>query len=297
MPVLRRERGAAGVATGGRTHRSLARGLSVIEAVAALGGSATVSEISQWMGLPRSTTHHLLQALVDFGYLRQKRKAGAYSLAAKLFRILRCSWPPELLAKLARPVLDDLTCRTGEGTSLAILNGDGLTAMLLAKGDPDHPVRIVREIGDALPIHSTALGKVLVAWLPDREIDLLISRLALERKTARTRTDRAAFRLEMHRVKVAGFAIADEEQSEGIRSIATCVRDHTGRVCASLGVVGLKSQLAQHRLSEIRPILRAVADRLSVQLGFGATATCATIRGATSDSWHLGFGRGLPCGK
>ncbi len=273
MPVLRSKRGAAGIAPRERTHRSLARGLSTIEAVAALGGSATMSEISRRIALPRSTTHHLLHALVDLGYLRQERKAGAYSLAAKLFRILQSGWPPEQLAQIAGPFLDDLTCRTTEGTTLAILNGDGLTAKLLAKRDPDNPVRIVRKVGDTLPISSTALGKVLAAWLPDEEIDLLLSRLAVEAKTVWASTDAAAFRLEMGRIKATGFAIADEGPSEDIRGIATCVRDHTGTVCASLGVVGLKSNLSQHRVVEIRPVLRAVADALSSQLGFEPTAT------------------------
>jgi DNA-binding IclR family transcriptional regulator len=251
------------------THQSLERGLRVIEATAAIGGSATLSEIARKTALPRSTAHHILRALVEFGYLVQDRGARPYRLGPKLFRLTGHTWTKEQLAEISMPFLDDLSRRTGEGTSLAILR-DGVVTVV-AKRESEGPVRVVQEVGATRPIHCTAVGKALAAWLPDRELDGIIVRTVFAPKTPRTFTTPAAFRRELARIRATGFAIDNEEHIEGIRCIATPVRDHSGEVRASLCVVGPKSRLPQRRLAEIRQPLAAVAADLSARLGFGST--------------------------
>ncbi|HSB73476.1 MAG TPA: IclR family transcriptional regulator [Candidatus Methylomirabilis sp.] len=251
-----------------QTHQSLERGLRVLEATAAIGGAATVSEIARKTALPRSTTHHLLRALVDFGYLVQDGEARPYRLAPKLFRLTRRTWSKEQLAEIAMPFLDELSRRTREGTSLAILR-DGVVT-IVAKRESEGPVRVVQVVGAERPIHCTAVGKALAAWMPERELDGILERTTFQPKTARTITTTAAFRREMARIRATGFAIDNEEHVEGIRCIATAVRDHSGEVCASLCVVGPTSRIPQRRLSEIRKPLAAVAADLSARLGFGS---------------------------
>src|SRR5512145_305190 len=98
-----------------QTHQSLERGLRVIEATATIGGSATLSEIARKTALPRSTAHHILRALVDFGYLVQDGGARPYRLGPRLFRLTGHTWTREQLAEIAMPYLDELSRRTGEG--------------------------------------------------------------------------------------------------------------------------------------------------------------------------------------
>jgi IclR family acetate operon transcriptional repressor len=251
-----------------QTHQSLERGLRVIEATAAIGGSATLSEIARKTALPRSTTHHLLRALVEFGYLVQDGDARPYRLAPKLFRLTGRTWTKEQLAEISMPFLDELSGRVGEGTSLAILR-DGVVTVV-AKRESEGPVRVVQEVGAERPIYCTAVGKALAAWLPERELDGIMGRTIFDRKTARTIITPAALRRELARIRATGFAIDNEEHMEGIRCIATSVRDHTGDVCASLCVVGPTSRLPQRRLAEIRKPLAAVAADLSARLGYGS---------------------------
>ena len=99
-----------------QTHQSLERGLRVIEATAAVGGAATLSEIARKTALPRSTTHHIVRALVDFGYLVQDGDSRPYRLGPKLFRLTGTHWTGAQLAEMAMPFLDELSRRTGEGT-------------------------------------------------------------------------------------------------------------------------------------------------------------------------------------
>jgi DNA-binding IclR family transcriptional regulator len=252
-----------------QTHQSLERGLRIIEAIAAIGGSATLAEIARKIVLPRSTAHHLLHALVEFGYLDQDSDVRTYRLAPKLFRLTGRSWTKEQLAEISMPFLDELSRRTGECTSLAVLR-DGVVTVI-AKREPEGPVRVVQEIGATRPIYCTAVGKILAAWLPEQELDGIIRRTVFEQKTAKTITSTTAFLRELARIRAIGSATDNEEHIEGIRCIATPVRDYSGDVRASLCVVGPKNHLPQRRLSEIRQALIAVSADLSARLGYGST--------------------------
>ncbi len=251
-----------------QTYQSLKRGLWIIEVIATIGSSATLAEIARKTGLPRSTAHHLLRALVEFGYLVQDGGARAYTLAPKLFRLTRSSWTAEQLAEIAMPYLDELSRRTGEGTSLAVLRDDIVT--VIAKREPEGPVRVVQEVGARRPIYCTAVGKALAAWLPEQEIKGMIRRTVFERMTHNTITSPIAFLRELARIRATGFAMDNEEHIKGIRCIATPVRDHSGEVRASLCVVGPKNHLPQRKLPQIRETLAAVAADLSVRLGHGS---------------------------
>ena len=252
-----------------RTHLSLKRGLHIIEVISTIGGSATLAEVARKTTLARSTAHHLLRALVEFGYLVQEGDARTYTLAPKLFRVAGSTWTKEQLSEIAMPFLEALSRRTGEGTSLAVLR-DGVVTVI-AKREPEGPVRVVQEVGTTRPIYCTAVGKVLAAWLPERELDGVIRRTAFEGKTAKTITSPAAFRRELARIRATGFAIDNEEHIEGIRCIATPVRDYSGEVRASLCIVGPRSHLPQRRLMELRQVLADVSVDLSARLGHGST--------------------------
>ncbi len=249
------------------SYQSLKRGLLVIEVIADFGGSASVSEIARKTALPRSTVHRLLRSLIEFGYLVQDGEARPYKLTPKLFQLTRRTWTQAQLAEISVPFLDELSSRTGEGTSLAILREGVVT--IVAKRDSEGPVRVVQKVGATRPIYCSAVGKTLAAWLPERELDGIISRIVFEQMTPKTITTPAAFRRELARIRETGFAIDNEEHIEGIRCIASPVRDESGEVCASLCVVGPKNRLSLRRLKELRKSLAAVASDLSVRLGYG----------------------------
>jgi len=251
-----------------QTYQSLKRGLRILEIIATIGSSVTLAEIARKTNLPRSTAHHLLRALVEFGYLVQDGDVRTYTLAPKLFRLTRSTWTTEQLAEIAKKYLDDLSSRTGEGTSLAVLR-DGVVTVI-AKREPEGPVRVVQEVGARRPIYCTAVGKALAAWLPEQEIEGLIRRTVFERRTHNTITSPVAFRRELARVRATGFAVDNEEHIKGIRCMAAPVRDHSGEVCASLCVLGPKNHLPQRKLPQIREALAAVAAGLSARLGYGS---------------------------
>ena len=251
---------------GSTTHRSLERGLRVLEVIAANGTVAGVADIARRSGLHRSTTHHLLRTLVDLGYLRQDRSSRGYELSSKLFHLTGRTWTPEQLGAIAEPLLAELTQEIGEQSSVAAYR-DG-SVRIVAKRDADGPVRVVQRIGAERPIHASAVGKAIVAFLPQHELATLLSHLEFPPLTPRTIVTRADFEAELRRIRAAGVAHDDEEHSDGIRCIAAPAFAYTGQVVASLCVLGPKSRMTRQRLRELKPIVLGYARMLSEQLGW-----------------------------
>ena len=139
----------------GSTHRSLERGLAVLEIVAASEGPASLTETARRVGLHRSTAHHLMQTLVGAGYLRQEKGSRGYELTPRLFQLTGRMWNAEQLGEIAQPFLEELTRSTGEGTSVAAWINGAVT--IVAKREADGPVRVVQSIGVDRPIYCTAL--------------------------------------------------------------------------------------------------------------------------------------------
>jgi DNA-binding IclR family transcriptional regulator len=248
------------------THQSLERGFRLLEAVAAHGGPTTLAETSRRVGLHRSTAHHLFQTLVGLGYLHQCPVTRRYELSAKLFRLTGRSWTPEQLGEIAEPFVVELTRRTGEGSSLAAWRTGVIT--IVAKCDPDGPVRVVQNLGAQRPIHATAVGKATIAWLPIDELGATLEGITYQRFTPKTILTRPQFEGELRRVRAAGHAVDDEEHVEGIRCIAAPVFGHSGHVLGALCILGPKSRMTHQRLRELRVPLLEVARALSERLGW-----------------------------
>jgi DNA-binding IclR family transcriptional regulator len=256
----------SGVAEAARmTHRSLERGLHVLEVIAASGGLISLAEISRRTGLHRSTGHHLLQTLVGTGYLRQDAATRSYELSPKLFQLTGRTWTPEQLGVIAQPIVAELARLTGEGASLAAYR-DGVVK-IVAKCDHEGPVRVVQDVGAERPIHATAVGKAIVAFLPAAELEGLLARLTYERYTPRTIVQRNELEAELRRIRASGCANDDEEHVEGIRCVAAPVRIYSGQVVASLCTLGPKNRMTRVRLRELHEPLLRLATAISERLG------------------------------
>jgi len=250
------------------THRSLERGLAVLEAVAAAGRAASLAETARRVGLHRSTVHHLLQSLVGAGYLRQEPETRGYELTHRLYQLTGRAWTTGDLAELAQPLLEQLTRATGEGTSVAAWLGGPVR--IVAKREAEGPVRVVQDVGAERPIYCTAVGKAIAAWLQGPEVQTELARTGMPRLTPKTITTRAAFDAELRRIRAAGHAIDDEEQYEGLRCIAMPVFTYSGRVYGSMCVLGPKQRMTHQKLLAARVPLARLAAELSALLGYAA---------------------------
>lgn len=248
------------------THRSLERGLGLLEAVAASSRPASLADAARRLGLHRSTAHHLMQTLVSAGYLRQEKASRGYELTSKLYQLAGRMWNAEQLGEIAQPFLEELTKATGEGTSVAAwINGE---VRIVAKREADAPVRVVQDVGGARPIYCTAVGKALAAWLPRAEVKAALARTRMVRLTPKTIVTQVAFEAELRRIANAGYAMDDEEQFEGLRCIAMPVFCYTGQVFAAMCVLGPKHRMTQQKVSAVRVPLSQISRKLSERLGW-----------------------------
>jgi DNA-binding IclR family transcriptional regulator len=249
----------------GATHRSLERGLALLEAVAAAPRPAPLAETARRLGLHRSTAHHLMQTLVGTGYLRQEPASRGYALTAKLYQLTGRLWSAAQLGEIAQPFLQELTRATGEGTSVAAWI-DG-TVTIAAKCEASGPVRVVQDAAGDRPIYCTAVGKAIAGWLPRAEVRAALARTRMARLTANTIITPKAFEAELRRIHAAGYAIDNEEQYVGLRCIAMPVFCYTGQVFASMCVLGPTHRMTQQKILAVRGPLGKLSRDLSKRLG------------------------------
>lgn len=251
-------------ASAGSTHRSLVRGLRLLEAVA-LSGGTSLAEAARRTDLHRSTAHHLLQTLVALDYLQQDPESRGYGLGARPFHLTVGTWSALALGELAQPFLAELTRRSGEGSSLAVCRDGAVT--VVAKRELDGPVRLAQSMASQRPIHATAVGKAIAAWLPPAEVSGLLARTRLARHTRNTIVSRRGLQAELRRVRAVGYAVDDEEHIEGVRCIAMPVLGQAGQVIASMCALGPKSRVTHRRLRELRRPLAELTHEFSLRLG------------------------------
>ena len=211
--------------------QSVERALDVLEALAA-GGSLGISEVAAGTRLPDGTAHRLLRTLVARGYARQGPDR-RYSLGTRLLTL--GDGARRSTAASARPFLSRLVELSGETANLAVLEGD--QAVYVAQVQSAHRLRMFAEVGRHVPVHSTAVGKVLLAGLPDAAVHAVLARAGLASRTSRTLASPEAVLAELATVRRVGWAVDDEEEETGVRCLAVPVRSD-GLVVAAMSVSG-----------------------------------------------------------
>jgi DNA-binding IclR family transcriptional regulator len=265
QPAAGKPRSAA--TTAPTTHRSLERGLAVLEWLATAPQPVPLADVARGLGLHRSTAYHLLQSLASAGYVAQEEATRAYALTQKLWQISGRGVPPERIGELAHPFLEALTRETGEGSSVAVWHHGQVR--IVAKRDADGPVRVVQDVAAQRPLYCTAVGKALAAWMTPQALDAVLDGVTFERRTAKTIVGREALLAELRRIRNAGYAIDDEEQYEGLRCVAMPVSGAEGETLATVCVVGPKHRMTHQKMVAVRGPLSVASRGLSRQLGHG----------------------------
>ena len=236
---------------------SLARGLTVITSFGEGRAELTLTEVAQATGLARATARRALITLEHLGYVTTQGRV--FRLTP---RVLGLGFPPlsrTSLADIALPHLTELSQRLHESASLAVLAGDEIQYTVRASTSRVMSVNVT--VGTRLPAYATSLGRVLLAGLPDPQLPDLLP------LTPRTITDPQQLRAELDRVREAGYALADEELEEGLRSVAVPVRERGGRVVAAVNVAMHSSRrTAEDCVRDILPELHSTAGRIETDL-------------------------------
>lgn len=217
--------------------QSLERGLFILESIVFSREPVTAIEIARMMGVHKSTVSHLTGTLIGLGYLEKAPGSSRLIPSEKLFRLARTMGTPVEIIRIARPHIEQLAGATGETAHLAELRGRSV--FFLENRYPEQALRVQTVTGDVEPAHSTAVGKAMLSGLSDEEIRALFGADGLDRFTEKTIGSIDALLEELEKVRKAGLAFDNEEQTPGTRCIAAPLRGPWGRVIASVGVSGL----------------------------------------------------------
>lgn len=215
-------------------------------------------------GLPLSTAHRLLGSLVRDHFVEFDARTRRYDLGLEVFALGQSLAQARGLAGTARPVLKDISQKTGEATLMAVRDGDQQLYVHHVSGP--HHVTVIGRPGRHGPLHCTAQGKVLIAFAPSEVREELVQTLDLPPMTPNTITDRQQFREMIEEVRQRGFATADEEHEMQIRAVATVVEgpDHVARAAISVAAPAYRASLDQ--LLQHLPLLTAGARQIGTRL-------------------------------
>lgn len=252
------EQGRAGI-------QSIERAFAILEAVAAARDGASLSDVARKLELHTSTVFHLVKTMQDLGYVEQDAASKRYRLGGRLLGLVGSSG--DMRDNLARieSFVGRLAETTGENAHYAIRSGDEIHVLLRADGKG--PFRLTERMGMVRPAHATAIGKVLLAFMPEAELKLFLARTALEAFTPRTITDAQLLTAELARVREAEVAFDDAEFHDELRCAAVPVRDFRGSVTGALGISGPAWHLSLSKLNQQVAQLRKVARQLSQAFG------------------------------
>lgn len=233
----------------------LEKALAVLDLLGEARGELTLSQLAERLGLAKPTAFRIVTVLEHADYLERAPGSRGFRLGLKLHRLGALVDASAALQKLARPFLEDLTARCDETAHLVVLNKG--EALYLDKIEGKRSVRVVSRVGMRLPAHCSGVGKVLLAHVPDEEVDAIIREHGLPRFTPNTIVDRQALYAELRRIAARGYAIDAEEIELGLKCVAAPVHDETGTVVAAISVSGPRFRFDDHLEKFVSLVLRA----------------------------------------
>jgi DNA-binding IclR family transcriptional regulator len=245
--------------------QSVDRTLDVLEALASRRAATGISELSQIVGLHVSTVHRLLATLVDRGYVRQDPESSRYHLGSRVFTLSSAADVHLDLRLVARPYLERLMRGSGETANLVTL-GDG-EVVYLDQVASMHLVKMFTAPGMRAPLYCTGTGKAMLAYAPPEVVEAALA-ATFERRTPKTLVTREALEAQLARIRKLGYSLDDEEMEEGVRCIAVALFDRRRQVVGAISVSGPTTRVTHERVERIAPLVTALADELSHQLGY-----------------------------
>jgi IclR family transcriptional regulator, pca regulon regulatory protein len=242
--------------------QSLQRGLAVIRAFDAAHPKLTLSEVAAATGVTRAAARRFLLTLMELGYVRIDGRR--FSLTARVLELGYAYLSSLTLPEVAEPHLEALAAELNESASMSVL--DGRDIVYVARVPVSRIMTVAISVGTRFPAYATSMGRVLLAGLPEPELDAYLAEVRPEALTSRTIRTVEGLRAELARVRGQGWALVNQELEEGLRAIAAPIRDPDGAVVAAVNVSAHASRTLEYMRRDLLPPLLATASRIEADL-------------------------------
>jgi len=245
--------------------QSVSRAIALLKAFDDTQPEWSLGDLSDQLGLNKTTVHRLLAALESEGLIVHAAKSGNYRLGEELITLGGCAMRSNALRTAARPELESLARETRESVVIEILVGDH--TLILDGASNSDPMSISQDIGAKLPVHATSTGKILLALSPQTKIDEVLS-APLIALTPNTIVDADKLNRQLEKIRHQGYAQAAGELEIGFVSIAAPIFDQSRNIVGSLGIGGPALRLTEERIPDMVASLQVAARRVSWRLGY-----------------------------
>ena len=247
---------------------SIERALSVLQCLGHSKRGFSISEIGRRLKIPKSSAHLILTTLERRGFLQKNTQTGRYYLGLQLVSLSRSALENLDLREEAKPFLRSLMQESGLTVHMAVLERD--EAVIIEKVEAPGLVRLASWLGRRLDVNCTGVGKVLIAFLPNDELDYLLKTKDFARHNSRTIISKSALKRELALVKESGYALDNQEDEPGVCCIGAPVFDENGKAVAAISVAGTTSQIGIARVPALARTVMRAAQGISSRLGYVA---------------------------
>jgi IclR family acetate operon transcriptional repressor len=254
---------------------ALQRGLRLLQLFSESPQGLAAKQVAVRSRLPVSTVHRFLANLEASGFLNCGGD-GVYHLGIACFAIGQAALGQLDIRRVSLPYLRELNRQTRETIHLTVRHG--LSAVYVEKLDSPEQLRIHSRIGAAVPLYCTAVGKIMLAYMPDDERARVLPQLGLKRLTPNTVGSLQELEAELQRVRKNGYACDLEEHEPHIRCLAAPIRDHAGAVNASLSITAPVVRMAITRLRQLAPLIQTAGMQVSRELGYQTPGSRTLVR-------------------
>lgn len=244
--------------------QSFARGLGVIHSFSAEAPQQTLSEVAARTGLTRAGARRILLTLQTLGYVESDGRQ--FRLTPRILELGFAYLSSMPLWNLAEPVMEALVDQVHESCSAAVL--DGLDVVYVMRVHTHKIMRTNLGVGSRLPACWTSMGRVLLAGLPDAELQARLQGLAMERFTQHTLVDVPQLAARIRDARSQGWCLVNQELEEGLISLAAPLKNRAGQTVAALNISGQANRTsAEVMQAQMLPALLQAARAISQRLG------------------------------
>lgn len=244
---------------------SVLKAIRVMELFTPENPRITLSDISQQLGIPKSTAHNLLNTLVSEGYI-EKTDNNQYALGTAVIALTQKVRVNVEVRDRAAPLLRELADLCDESVYLTIRDGD--YALYIYAIESSQRLLARTAIGDRANLHCTSVGKAILAYLPDEQVDAVIERAGLPRFTKRTITSPEHLKTELDQTRKRGYSVDNGEHEDYVYCIGAPIFDVQGNVFGSCSVSGIDPQIVGERVQKISEAVMRTAMDISRRMGY-----------------------------
>lgn len=242
---------------------SLAKGLRILEMLAA-SGEMSASRMAGCLNTSRAAGHRFLTTLRDLGYV-EKTEEGRFRLTFKILELGMRKLDGFEIRHTVHPYMQEMALAFTETVNFG--HWDGKVIVHLDKINSTEILRLDVGMGAMAPAYCTGLGKAVLAFLPQDELDDYLKSVKRVAMSPKTITSTKRLKAEMDQIRRRGYAVDDEELSLGLRCVAAPIFDHTGRPSYALSLSGPTLRMTEDKIEAIQAKLLQICDRISRKIG------------------------------